>query len=223
MKNRKNRKAFTLIELLVVIAIIAVLSVVVILSLNPAELLRQSRDSNRVSDMATLKSAISLYLADVSTPTLGTYPTCYTSLYATPFEAIASSGVSGTAGVSTSSCAVWLPTTVATTAVITSVGSARGVSGSGWIPVNLTLISSGAPIGSWPVDPVNATGSASCAAKTNLSSCGLFYTYEASGTTFKTSAMMESQKYSDGGSNDVETTDGGNNGWYYEQGTNLAL
>ena len=42
MKNRKNRKAFTLIELLVVIAIIAVLSVVVILSLNPAELLRQA-------------------------------------------------------------------------------------------------------------------------------------------------------------------------------------
>ena len=38
MKN-KNRKGFTLIELLIVIAIIAVLSVVVILSLNPAELL----------------------------------------------------------------------------------------------------------------------------------------------------------------------------------------
>ena len=37
--------AFTLIELLLVVAIIAVLAGVVILALNPAELLRQSRDA----------------------------------------------------------------------------------------------------------------------------------------------------------------------------------
>src|SRR3989338_2108717 len=51
----KNSKGFTLIELLVVIAIIAVLAVAVILTLNPAELLKQARDSTRVSDMSTLK------------------------------------------------------------------------------------------------------------------------------------------------------------------------
>src|SRR5271163_765603 len=68
-KNNKFRKGFTLIELLVVIAIIAILAVVVILTLNPAELLRQARDSNRESDFATLKSAIGLYSADVSTTT----------------------------------------------------------------------------------------------------------------------------------------------------------
>ena len=38
-----------MIELLVVIAIIAIVSVVVLLVLNPAQLLMQSRDSNRVS------------------------------------------------------------------------------------------------------------------------------------------------------------------------------
>src|SRR5580704_3649915 len=69
IKNNKNRKGFTLIELLVVIAIIAVLAVVVVLTLNPAELLRQARDSNRISDFATLKSAIGLYSEDVSTST----------------------------------------------------------------------------------------------------------------------------------------------------------
>ena len=69
IKNRKNRKGFTLIELLVVIAIIAVLAVVVVLTLNPAELLRQARDSNRLSDFATMKSAISLYATDVATTT----------------------------------------------------------------------------------------------------------------------------------------------------------
>ena len=57
MKNNK-KKGFTLIEFLVVIAIIAILAVVVVLTLNPAELLRQARDSNRVSDFATFKSAI---------------------------------------------------------------------------------------------------------------------------------------------------------------------
>ena len=79
-KNKSTRSGFTLIELLVVIAIIAILSVVLILTLNPAELLRQARDSNRVSDLATLKSAISLYLADVSSPSIiGSNTHCMTS------------------------------------------------------------------------------------------------------------------------------------------------
>src|ERR1700719_2922177 len=65
--NRKSKKGFTLIELLVVIAIIAILSVVVVLTLNPAELLRQSRDSNRLSDLDTLNHALSIYNADQST------------------------------------------------------------------------------------------------------------------------------------------------------------
>ena len=55
---------------MVVIAIIAILSVVVILTLNPAELLRQSRDSNRISDLSVTKSAIAFYLASVTTPIL---------------------------------------------------------------------------------------------------------------------------------------------------------
>ncbi len=54
--NHKERKekAFTLIELLVVIAILAVLAVAVTLILNPAELIRQGRDSIRLSDLATI-------------------------------------------------------------------------------------------------------------------------------------------------------------------------
>lgn len=59
--QRFHQSAFTLIELLVVIAIIAILAVVVVLALNPAQLLAQSRDVNRVSDMATLNTALGLY------------------------------------------------------------------------------------------------------------------------------------------------------------------
>ena len=60
----EHRSGFTLIELLVVIAILAVLAVVVVLTLNPFALLQESRDANRLSDMATLNSAINISLAD---------------------------------------------------------------------------------------------------------------------------------------------------------------
>ena len=72
MNYRKNTKSgFTLIELLVVIAIIAILAIVVVLTLNPAQLLQQARDSNRISDFATVKSAIGYYMQDVSNPQSG--------------------------------------------------------------------------------------------------------------------------------------------------------
>src|SRR3989344_7995871 len=62
--NRSCIAGFTLIELLIVIAILVVLSVAVVVILNPAELLRQARDSTRISDLASVNSAIALYLAD---------------------------------------------------------------------------------------------------------------------------------------------------------------
>jgi prepilin-type N-terminal cleavage/methylation domain-containing protein len=74
----KRRPGFTLIELLVVIAILAVLAVVVILTLNPAGLLQESRDSNRLSDMATLNTSLSL--ADNSGESLGSANTVYVSV-----------------------------------------------------------------------------------------------------------------------------------------------
>jgi prepilin-type N-terminal cleavage/methylation domain-containing protein len=59
-----SRRGFTLIELLVVIAIIAVLAIVVVLTLNPAQLLKQSRGSGRLSDMNTITSALNIYNED---------------------------------------------------------------------------------------------------------------------------------------------------------------
>jgi len=211
MKNRKNRKAFTLIELLVVIAIIAVLSVVVILSLNPAELLRQSRDSNRISNMATLKSAISLYLADVASPNLASTSAAYgtgyysSNLGATTTFTVALSGIGslGTNGPATS----------------TGLTSQRAVNSTGWIPVNFSAISSGAPLGNLPVDPVNVASSG------DPFGDSLVYGYVATSTniSFKVTAHMESSKYKASGPSDVETSDGGLSTNTYEQGTNLAL
>jgi len=61
-----NNKGFTLIELLVVIAIIGVLAAVVLLAINPAEMLRKSRDTNRMSDMITMRKAIDATVASGS-------------------------------------------------------------------------------------------------------------------------------------------------------------
>ena len=199
--NRKSKKGFTLIELLVVIAIIAILSVVVILTLNPAELLRQSRDSNRVSDLSVTKSAIAFYLASVSSPTIeSSTELCHFSGITT--------GTNPLNG--TSSCA-WFAT-LAAGATTTLRGNFRTVDGNGWIWINFNSITAGgSPLAQLPVDPLNTGDN--------------YYTYTASNTTlqFKLATHMESAKYAAGGSGDVVTTDGGTSASSYEQGTNLSL
>jgi prepilin-type N-terminal cleavage/methylation domain-containing protein len=183
--THKN-KGFTLIELLVVIAIVAILAVVVVLTLNPAELLKQARDSNRISDLNTIKSGLSVYLSDVSSPSLGTAGTCYISASST----------------NTANCGF-----VGGYSLVSSTN--RTVSGSGWIPINFASISSGAPFGSEPVDPTNATG--------------LVYRYTGTSTsTFKLMATLESAKYTNA-TNGAAATDGGASSTAYETGTELGL
>ncbi len=70
MKKNKS-SGFTLLELLIVIAILAILSVALVLVLNPAETLKKARDSQRISDLSTIKTAIGLYMTTVSPTYLG--------------------------------------------------------------------------------------------------------------------------------------------------------
>jgi prepilin-type N-terminal cleavage/methylation domain-containing protein len=168
------RRAFTLIELLVVIAIIAILSVVVILTLNPAELLRQSRDSNRLSDLATTQSAISLYNTDQSGSSgysLGSSTVTYLS---TPDPAATTTAGTDCSGLG-------FPSGGAFHCAASS--TFKKTDGTGWIPINLSTISSGAPLSNLPVDPINSTSS------------NEYYTYQTNGTTFRLVAVPESQKY----------------------------
>ncbi len=133
---KTTTRGFTLIELLVVIAIVAVLAVTVILTLNPAQLLRQARDSNRINDLATLKSALSLYLADVASPQLGNTANCY---------AHNSSSIGAGTG-----CGTRFAGGTNTTSTSLSVTSTTG-----WVPVNFSLITAGSPISALPLDPIN--------------------------------------------------------------------
>jgi len=78
--HKSYRTGFTLIELLIVIGIVAVLSAVAVLTLNPTELLEQARDSRRLTDLATINKALSIYEDDTEVGALGTPMTVYVSV-----------------------------------------------------------------------------------------------------------------------------------------------
>ena len=193
----KNKKGFTLIELLVVIAIVAVLSVVVILTLNPAELLKQARDSNRMADLTSLKTAIALYLVDsTGTVSIGaSADTCYVSLGSSP-------GTRCTNGSD-----YWFGAGYTTIVATTS----RAVNSAGWLPVNFSAITSGSPFSQLPIDPINNST--------------YYYAYAATTTyhSFKLVTNMESSRYQNGGGGDAESTDGGIQAAAFEVGSMLSL
>ena len=59
-----NKKGFTLVELLVVVAIMGILMAAVVLAINPAEMMKKSRDATRLSDMVSLRQALDFAVAD---------------------------------------------------------------------------------------------------------------------------------------------------------------
>lgn len=193
--------AFTLIELLIVIAIIAILSIVVILVLNPAQLLQQARDSNRVSDMSTLNTALGVYQAQGGSG-LGSSSVVYVSIPDPMATTTAGDQCQGLGLLS-------LPANYTYHCAATS--TYRAVDGTGWVPVNFSSISTGAPLGELPIDPINTSSSRE------------YYTYETNGTQYEVTMVPESQKYQLGGSNDVVSNDGGILASVYEKGSATGL
>jgi len=180
------QKGFTLVELLVVIALIAVLSVAVILTLNPAELLKQGRDSTRISDLANINSALSLYLVDVSTPMLTSSTNCF---------------IHASSGATLANCQARFASGVTTLSSTTS----QAVNGQGWIPVNLSAISSGSPLPRYPIDPINNST--------------YYYAFRPSSTSgfYEINAILESSKYIP-----QMASDGGNSSTVYEVGNDIS-
>lgn len=208
------KKGFTLLELLIVIAVIAVLSAILIFILDPTETLAKARDSQRISDLGSLKTAMGIYLTGTTTPQLD--------------------GISGTrqdkclggAGVKTvfasvDSGAVTLSNAALTGSNFTAWGQVSSANnsltdGTGWVPVNLNSITGGSPISNLPIDPTNT------AAATPLNT-DFFYRYACrkSPLTFEINAKLESIAFTT--TDNRAQKDGGNNTLLYEAGTDLSI
>lgn len=173
-----NQRGFTLLELAVVIAIVAVISVAVLITLNPAQLLKQGRDARRLADIAVLNKALSIYQAQAGSVSLATTSMTYVSIPSTSTSCLGT-GLSGSY-------------TCVGTSTLTSAN------GTGWIPVNFLSISGvQSPISALPIDPNNSTTSGF-----------YYAFQAGTGGTWKLSAAMESTKYlgqsgSDGGTDPI--------------------
>ena len=128
-------KGFTLIELLIVIGILAILATTVVLVLNPAQILQESRDTQRLSDLSAIQSAIGLVVATASDPSA-------TFENAGPFCTFATTTQFGPLANT--------PCTVPAANVI------RDIDGDGWVGIDFNAVSGGtSPLSSLPVDPTN--------------------------------------------------------------------
>ena len=210
--NTQAKKGFTLLELLIVIAVIAVLSAVLVIVINPTETLQKSRDSQRISDLATMKSAFGMYLTTTSSPQLAgaANVNCLGGASPKVYLSVPTSTASTTSAVVTGFTAGFYQSA--------SVASSTVTDGTGWIPVNFNSITGGSPISNLPIDPTNTMSAAG-----SLTNSDLMYRYacKASPVSYEINAKLESTEYT---TNDNRgSKDGGNNATLYEVGTDLTI
>jgi len=231
-KTKGHNKGFTLLELLIVIAIIAILSIALVFMLNPAETLKKARDAQRISDLKTVKTALGVLLTATSTPSLDNFggspmgQVCLTnaagtaqtgriaySAYPAPTSGITTTAGSDSAGTAFNAAGV-------TSASATSTGK---IDGTGWIPVNLKALTSGTPISSYPVDPINSvSGTASASDLVYRYACqNLSLTSGKPSYIFEIDAVLESNAYTI--EDNKMAKDGGDNASMYESGNSLNL
>jgi len=190
-----SKKGFTLLELLIVIAILAILASITFIAINPSELLKKARDSQRIADLASMRTAINYYVVNVSNPELGGQSATTGCL----------DDASGKTTYSHVSGVLYTGTTASSTTV-------QATDGTGWIHLNLSGLAGGSPLAKWPVDP-NLTVYDATPPR--------YYAYlcNHANTTFTLYANMESTTYAKGGTGDVENKDGGSISTLYEVGT----
>lgn len=227
--TNSRKKGFTLLELLIVITILAILTLVVVLFINPVEILKKSRDVQRMSDLDITRSAINLYLQDNTSNNLGGSTYCVAT--ATGSQSEASSGAKNV--VKTSLVATTAPSGVTpgyvtftspstTYATATTSADLALANGKGWIPgFDFTTVTSGAPISKLPVDPTNTATSGG-----TVGIDSLYYRYGCRSTnnTFELDATLESSAYGPASTSDNKASkDGGNAVMRYEVGTDLTI
>lgn len=194
--EKPTNSGFTLIELLIGIAVVALLSTVTVITINPSELLKRSRDTQRLQEIETLNKALALYSIENSSAA-GDEQTVYVSI---PDNSATCANLTLPA----------LPSDWSYACVASS--TFRNVDGTGWIPVNLQGLSFQPPIASLPIDVTNNT------------SGDLYFRYaRGASTKYELSSAFESATYGFGGTKDRASTDGGTNPGRYETGLDVTL
>ena len=211
--TRKKVRGFTLLELLIVIGVLAILAVILVTVINPIEILRKSRDAQRISDLNSIKSAIGLYITNTTSPILGgaDNAACKTGASYAAGDKIFYSTSTGITDADLDGSALVAPITPL-------AADLYKVDNAGWIPINFAGIAGGSPIASLPTDPLNTLADAN-----NLSDASFLYRYVCGTTnyTFEIDAVLESATYKT--DEDRDGKDGGDNANFYEVGTDLSL
>jgi hypothetical protein len=168
---------------------------IIIITLNPSEILKQTRDTKRISNLKSLNNALSIFQATKPTTNMGTSSIVYISI-----------------PDSDSTCTnLGLPTLpTGYQYQCSTTANYRKTDGTGWIPVNFDSLDIGSPLSSLPIDPTNTT------------STNLFYTYS-TGNSWELNAILESSKQKLSGGDDKTSVDGGDSYSTYEIGTDLTL
>ncbi|MBI4094283.1 MAG: LamG domain-containing protein [Candidatus Liptonbacteria bacterium] len=196
-------RGFTLLELLVSLGIVAIISVIVILVLNPAEILRQGRDARRLAELSNLSQAVAFFSSDAPSVALGESNRIYLSVP----DLTLSGGSPRSNCDSLISSGALAPLSSPWEYRCTAEDDLRKVNGTGWIPVNFANLAGGSPLSNLPVDPVNNAAR------------GLYYTYVAEAQQFAATAPLESAKHQ----KEVAQDDGGTDPVRIETGTALSL
>lgn len=191
-----KKVGFTTVELLVTVTIMAVLAILVIVAINPVDLLKQGRDSNRVAALNSINGALRFLTENEPGTFIGTSSVVYVSIPDT-------SSTCANLGLPT------LPSGWTYNCVLTA--SSTRVDGTGWIPVDFQAISAGSPISQLPIDSKNSTSTRN------------YFTYVASGNSWAMAFSPEAEKNKLGGTNNLTIKDGGQKASLFELGKDLSL
>lgn len=196
------KKGFTLIELITVLSALGIFSTIVINIIKPIDIIKCSRDTQRINDLKSLSSAIANYLSETKNPDLdGPYfsnsgfdeatPTIFLSISKDKESTSSSIIIDGKN---------WRLIQPSSTFLISRIN------GEGWLPIDFLSLSK-KPINVLPYDPVN----------TFRKNYFYSYAFKKSAKTFEINANFECKKFRELAKND------GGDSELFEVGTDLNI